>query len=130
MAHSYCTTCEINFTSLSAFDKHLEGIEPVTHLDPNELDLEWSETNQGWKNKDHGQFDKLKNNNSNEPPKEYACATCGSAFTKQPGRGRPPKNCIPCGGKGIPVDPTPSEEKDDVIDVESRSNEDEDESEE
>lgn len=107
MAWSRCTVCDVDFTSLSAFDKHLEGpVGNVEHKRPTEIGLEWSEDRQAWKHPDNGQFDKLNNTATartlDKPTKVYNCSSCGQQFTKLPGRGRPPKDCSDCGGKGVP----------------------------
>lgn len=103
MAWSRCNECDTAFTSLSAFDKHIEGIEPTVHHPPESVGLEWSDERNAWRHKDEGQFDKLNGVSKNDAPvKVYNCASCGGEFTKLPGRGRPPKNCSNCGGKGVP----------------------------
>lgn len=103
MAWSKCTACDTAFTSLSAFDKHIKGVEPAVHLDPAKIGLEWSDESKAWRHENNGQFDFAKKVNT--PPTEekvYSCAGCGGGFVKKPGRGRPPKHCSNCGGKGVP----------------------------
>ena len=97
MPKSACAACNETFSSLAAFDRHQRQRGGVVHCsDPADVGLVHA-------------GDKWKMPGPKEPEKVHAggqpwrgeCAKCGQPMGKKPGRGRPPKSCSDCGGKGI-----------------------------
>lgn len=111
MARSTCAgDCGLTFAGLSDFDKHhkvttLGKQMQVVCLDPADLGMVHRD-NDVWGTPVPTGVDQPKHWKAAEPsaPKVFDCADCGLPFENTPGRGRPPKRCTDCGGKGIPCD--------------------------
>lgn len=102
MARSTCSSCKTTFTGLTAFDKHQKSAPDgrgVICSAPEKVGLVCRD----------GLWAFPADNNSPSPwvaasePKTYTCA-CGRQFRGTGRRGRPPKSCTACGGKGVLLD--------------------------
>jgi hypothetical protein len=101
MARSMCMGCAETFSSASSFDKHQRGVDPVVCLPPISVGL--VERDGVWSPADRDPRFSEATKPAAVEKKTWTCATCGGMMGKTPGRGRPPKTCQNCGGKGIPV---------------------------
>lgn len=106
MAKSQCASCSTVFTGLTAFDKHqVQKGQTVICQSPESIGLVSKQGKDisgresvvwGFPQPD----EKPKHfNTAPAQPKTYTCA-CGRKFQGSGKRGRPPKSCTECGGKG------------------------------
>ena len=103
MPESKCRQCNETFSSLSGFDAHqTQRGDRVTCKDPSAKGMVRDEAKARWKYPDES-FTFAATKDGAPPAWTGTCASCHQVMTKKPGRGRPPKTCQDCGGKGFPV---------------------------